>query len=144
MGGAFVAVADDATSVYSNPAGLTQLFLAEFSAEGRVWQHRSRLADRGHAFGPARGIGVDTIDGLQYRTWEETSAGLSFLSYVYPGSRWAIGGFRHQLAKIPDAATDAGPLLRLRVTARTPGDPRRNSWSAQPERAILRAAHACP
>jgi long-subunit fatty acid transport protein len=99
MGGAFVAVADDATAVYSNPAGLTQLFLPEVSAEGRVWNYRSLIADQGHAFGRARGIGIDTIDGLQYRTWEETVAGLSFLSYVYPRDRWAIGAFRHQLAK---------------------------------------------
>src|SRR5436190_22910987 len=64
MGGAFVALADDATAVYSNPAGLTQLFLPEVSAEGRIWKYRSRIADHGHAFGPARGIGADTIDGL--------------------------------------------------------------------------------
>ena len=33
IGGAFVAVADDATAVYSNPAGLTQLFRPEVSIE---------------------------------------------------------------------------------------------------------------
>jgi long-chain fatty acid transport protein len=111
MGGAFVAVADDATAVYSNPAGLTQLFLPEVSGEGRVWRHRSRLADHGHAFGPARGVGADTIDGLQYRTWEETSAGLSFLSFVYPGSRWAVGAFRHQLAKYRMERQTQGPFF---------------------------------
>ena len=151
MGGAFVAVADDATSVYSNPAGLTQLFLAEFSAEGRVWQHRSRLADRGHAFGPARGIGVDTIDGLQYRTWEETSAGLSFLSYVYPGSRWALGGFRHQLAKYRMQRQTQGPFFDcvsppelLAIHAGIRGLPNRSEPFCEPHTLVRNADGSFP
>ena len=66
---------------------------------------------RGHAFGPARGVGIDTIDGLQYRTWEETTAGVSFLSFVYPGSRWAVGAFRHQLAKYRMERHTQGPFF---------------------------------
>src|SRR5580765_7490339 len=64
IGGAFVAIADDATSAYSNPAGLTLLFRPEVSAEGRFWRLTSRVLDSGHGFGEATGIGVDTIDGF--------------------------------------------------------------------------------
>jgi long-subunit fatty acid transport protein len=99
IGGAFVAVADDATSVYSNPAGLVQLFRPEVSIEGRQWFTTSRTVDGGHGFGPASGIGIDTIDGPRDRDFHSSFAGLSFLSLVYPGNGWAVGVFRHQLAK---------------------------------------------
>jgi long-chain fatty acid transport protein len=99
IGGAFVAVADDATSVYSNPAGLTQLFRPEVSIEGRGWFATSRAVDSGHAYGPPTGIGIDTIDGPVDRDFKDDFAGLSFLSLVYPGDGWAVGVFRHQLAK---------------------------------------------
>ena len=99
IGGAFVAVADDATSVYSNPAGLTQLFRPEVSIEGRVWFATSRAVNSGHAFGGATGIGIDNIDGPVDRDFESDFAGLSFVSVVYPGNGWAVGVFRHQLAK---------------------------------------------
>ena len=47
FGGAFVALADDATAAFSNPAGLTQLLRPEISIEGRRWRlfvaiHRAR------------------------------------------------------------------------------------------------------
>src|SRR5688572_1070180 len=56
MGGAFVAIADDATSVYSNPAGLTSLFRPEVSFEFRHWTFRSPTIDHGHAYGSPTGI----------------------------------------------------------------------------------------
>ncbi len=37
FGGAFVALADDATAAYANPAGLVQLVEPEVSVEGRSW-----------------------------------------------------------------------------------------------------------
>jgi hypothetical protein len=37
LGGAFVALADDATAVYSNPGGLVQLARPEISIDGRFW-----------------------------------------------------------------------------------------------------------
>ena len=99
MGGAFVAIADDATSAYSNPAGLTLLFRPEVSAEGRFWRLTSRVLDRGHGFGEATGIGVDTIDGFVDKDFHKNVAGLSFLSFVYPHNNWALGVYRHQLAR---------------------------------------------
>jgi long-subunit fatty acid transport protein len=99
IGGAFVAVADDATSVYSNPAGLTLLFRPEVSVEGRYWHLTTRAIDRGHGFGPASGLGVDTIGGFVEQGFQSNVGGLSFLSFVYPSDRWAVGVFRHQLSR---------------------------------------------
>ena len=134
IGGAFVAVADDATSVYSNPAGLTQLFRPEVSIEGRVWFATSRAVNSGHAFGSATGIGIDNIDGPVDRDFESDFAGLSFVSLVYPGNGWAVGVFRHQLAKLPDGPRDHRLLFRL--PRRLPRRRRRKQVGG----AVLRAA----
>ena len=37
LGGAFAALADDATAAFANPAGLVQLVRPEVSIEGRSW-----------------------------------------------------------------------------------------------------------
>ena len=55
MGGAFIALADDATSAYSNPAGLIQLGRPEVSLEYRGWDFDATAIDHGHAFGPPTG-----------------------------------------------------------------------------------------
>ena len=99
LGGAFVAIADDATSVYGNPAGFTNLFRPEVSFEVSHSSFTSRAVDRGHAFGPPTNIGLDTIAGLQDRAFESSVNGLSFLSLAYPKGRWAVGIFSHQLAR---------------------------------------------
>jgi hypothetical protein len=99
MGGAFVAIADDATAVYSNPAGLNMLFKPEVSFEGRNWSFTNTIPDHGHAFGPPTGRGIDTVAGIRNRSWHSSPAGLSFLSFVYPSDRWAAGIFRHQLVR---------------------------------------------
>jgi hypothetical protein len=55
MGGSFIALADDATSAYSNPAGLIQLGRPEVSIEYRGWDFEATAIDRGHAFGTPTG-----------------------------------------------------------------------------------------
>jgi long-subunit fatty acid transport protein len=99
MGGAFVALADDATSAYSNPAGLIQLGRPEVSVEYRGWDFESTAIDRGHAFGPPTGTGLDTIPGLQLASFPSSTSGVSFASFVYPRTRWALGLFTHQFPK---------------------------------------------
>ena len=111
MGGAFVAMADDATAAYSNPAGLTQLFRPEVSVEGRHWAFSSVAADSGHAFGTARGIGIDTVTGIVNREFESDATGLSFLSLVYPKQRWSGGLFFHQLARYDVDRRIQGPFF---------------------------------
>ena len=99
MGGAFVAIADDATSAYSNPAGLLLLSRPELSIEGRLWSLTSTVPWRGHVFGSPSGYGVDTIAGLEERDFSANIGGLSFLSAVYPTRRWAVGAYMHRMAK---------------------------------------------
>jgi len=114
LGGAFVAIADDATSVYSNPGGLTQLLRPEVSVEGRYWGLTSQAIDHGHGFGRATGTGVDTIEGFVDKNFRSDVAGLSFLSFVYPGDRWAVGVFRHQLARYRMDRQIQGPFFDCR------------------------------
>jgi long-chain fatty acid transport protein len=99
IGGAFIALADDATSAYSNPAGLIQLGRPEISVEYRGWNFDATAIDRGHAFGQPTGIGLDTISGLVSEAFPSSTAGVSFASLVYPKSRWALGLFAHRFPK---------------------------------------------
>ena len=64
LAGAFVALADDATAAYANPAGLVQLVEPEVSLEGRVWSYSTPFIVGGRADGVPTGIGLDTIPGL--------------------------------------------------------------------------------
>ena len=114
IGGAFVAIADDATSVYSNPAGLTLLFRPEVSIEGRRWNLTNRIPSRGHAFGAATQVGADTINGLIDDSFHSSTTGLSFLSFVYPGDGWAVGVFRHQLSRYRMDRQIQGPFFDCR------------------------------
>jgi long-chain fatty acid transport protein len=111
IGGAFVAIADDATAVYSNPAGLMQLFRPEMSIEIRRWNFTSLVPTRGHAFGPATGLGTDTIDGLVDGRARDAATGVSFASFVYPGDGWAVGVFRHQTARYRMNRQIEGPFF---------------------------------
>jgi long-chain fatty acid transport protein len=96
MGGSFIALADDATSAYSNPAGLIQLGRPEVSIEYRGWDFEATAIDRGHAFGPPTGLGLDTVSGLVERSFASRTSGVSFASLVYPKGKWAFGLFGHQ------------------------------------------------
>ena len=54
LGGAFLALADDASAAYTNPAGLTSILEPEVMVEGRIWEYthifyRSRPARRERA-----------------------------------------------------------------------------------------------
>ena len=99
LGGAFVALADDATAAYANPAGLVQLLRPEVSAELRHWSFSTPYTAGGRASGEPTGFGIDTVPGVRTETSKENSTGLSFLSFVYPGARWSVAVFRHQLAE---------------------------------------------
>jgi long-chain fatty acid transport protein len=99
MGGAFIALADDATSAYSNPAGLIQLGRPEVSLEYRGWDFDATAIDQGHAFGAPTGIGLDTVPGVVSKSFPSSTSGVSFASFVYPRTRWALGLFAHRFPK---------------------------------------------
>ncbi len=82
FGGAFVALADDATAAFANPAGLTQLVEPEVSIEGRSWSYSTSFTRNGRASGEPTGLGVDTEPGIVRANSSEELKGLSFLSFV--------------------------------------------------------------
>jgi len=98
FGGAFVALADDATAAFSNPAGLAQLLRPEISIEGRRWSYSSPFTESGRVEGLPSGFGIDTTVGLQRVTSEDDLTELSFLSLVYPKNNWSLALYRHEYA----------------------------------------------
>ena len=98
LGGAFVALADDATAAFANPAGLVQLVRPEISLELRRRDYSTPYTEGGRASGSPTGLGIDTVDGIRTSFSNETTSGLSFLSFVYPGTKWSLALYRHQLA----------------------------------------------
>jgi long-subunit fatty acid transport protein len=98
FGGAFAALADDATAAFANPAGLVQLVEPEVSIEGRGWSYSTPYAAGGRLFGEPTGVGLDSTPGLRTDRSSESVSGLSFLSVVYPKGDWSFAFYRHQLA----------------------------------------------
>ena len=108
FGGAFVALADDATAAFSNPAGLVQLARPEISIEGRRWSYSTPFTQRGRLEGRPSGLGADTVGGLRTARSENDVSGLAFLSVAYPGDRWSVAFFRHRLANLEFAGETLG------------------------------------
>ena len=108
FGGAFVALADDATAAFANPAGLVQITRAEISLEGRSWSYSTPFTVRGRVEGEPTGIGVDVVAGLSDGTSSDNVAGVSFLSLVYPYEKWSIAIYRHQLANFESLSETQG------------------------------------
>ena len=98
FGGAFAALADDATAAYANPAGLVQLTRPEVSLEGRAWGYTTPFTSGGRAAGPPTGLGIDVTPGVVTDESSASLEGLSFLSYITPLGRWTLAFYRHQLA----------------------------------------------
>lgn len=97
MGSAFVAVADDATAAFTNPAGLTFLTKPEVSAEGRARQLTTPFLAGGRLSGAQTGFGDDTVTGAVYRDSVDSSFRPYFASVVYPIGRFSFAAYRHEL-----------------------------------------------
>ena len=100
FGGAFVALADDATAAFANPAGLVQLLRPEVSIEARHWSYSTPYTEGGRVEGLPSGYGIDTTVGLRTATSDEDITGLSFLSLAYPLGNWSLAIFRHENANL--------------------------------------------
>lgn len=93
MGGAFLALADDATAAYANPAGLTGIGLEkQISLELRNNDYRSEYAAGGDASSQPFGL-----SGVDYRKASSSVDNVSFLSFVLPRENWALAFYRHQM-----------------------------------------------
>src|SRR5262245_56245328 len=99
LGGAFVPLADDATAAVANPAGLTTLIRPEISIEGRGWQFTTVTPLRGHAFTAPTNIGIDTLADITDGEKTRDSAGVSFLSAVFPLRGLSLGLYRHEQSR---------------------------------------------
>ena len=105
MGGAFTALADDATAAFSNPAGLLNLTRPEVSIEIRHQRVETPLADGPGSYSLNPEGFLDRLP--PYTNFESDSTGLSFLSFTYPRPAWSLGVFRGELIRFSiDAETD--------------------------------------
>lgn len=118
LGGAFVALADDATAAFANPAGLVQIVRPEVSVEGRYWGYSTPFTQRGRYTGEPTGIGVDVVAGLQSGTSSNDLTGLSFLSFVYPRDNWSLAFYRHQLASFESLVETQGLFVEESTSRR--------------------------
>ncbi len=113
LGGAFVALADDATAAFANPAGLVQLVEPEVSVEGRAWSYSTPFTRSGRVLGLPTGIGIDTEPGIGRARSQADLSGLSFLSVVVPKRNWCFAFYRHQLANFEFALETQGLFASL-------------------------------
>ena len=100
LGGAFVALADDATAAFANPAGLVQLLKPEISIEARNWSHSIPYTHNGRVEGDPSGFGLDVTAGLAKSESSYDATGISFLSLVWPIGDWSVAVYRHQYADL--------------------------------------------
>ena len=127
MGGAFIALADDATAAYTNPAGLTNLTLggSEVALEVRQLRFTNSFVDGGHISAipgtPAHisGTGVDVgggpmrdQPGLVRDQTSSKLSGLSFLSFGWVLPRGlTLAFYRHELANFEASYESQGPFV---------------------------------
>jgi long-subunit fatty acid transport protein len=111
FGGAFAALADDATAAYANPAGLVQLTRLEVSVEGRLWSRSPSFLAGGRFEGEPTGVGLDTVSGPVVGRTERETAGPSFASVVLSQGRWSFGLYGHRLARFEIASESQGFFL---------------------------------
>jgi long-chain fatty acid transport protein len=96
FGGAFVALADDATAAFANPAGLVKLERPEVSLEGRYWRYDTPFLAGGRLGGEPSGLGIDTDPGARRSRSQPEVSAVSFAAFVYPRERWSLALYHHR------------------------------------------------
>jgi long-chain fatty acid transport protein len=94
MGGAFLALSDDSTAAYTNPAGLSQLLEPEVSIEGRHTAFSVPYLNGGS-------YSVDPFDrsGLNSANADSTRNNVSFLAVTFPHERWSFAFYRNEILR---------------------------------------------
>jgi long-chain fatty acid transport protein len=87
MGGAFLGLADDASAIEANPAGLTILRKPEISLEGRNYLTMQTLT--------TSGVFPDAMEQTDF-THFSRRAEVSFGSFVYPIKNFALAVYYHE------------------------------------------------
>jgi long-chain fatty acid transport protein len=104
MGGAFLALADDATAAFTNPAGLVQLASPEISLEVRQTNYNTQFVEAGNfATNP-----FDT-GALTYGNSKSDVRNISFLSWVIPMDNWALALYRHEFLNFETSFASLAP-----------------------------------
>lgn len=112
LGGAFLALAFDASAAYTNPAGLTTIVQPESLIEARHWNYTHRFTDHGRIDGETLNMeGMDTIAGLRDGETEDQVTGLSYVAYVYPKHDWSFAVYRHELVNFEANFSTFGAYL---------------------------------
>jgi long-chain fatty acid transport protein len=110
LGSAFVAVAEDATTAFTNPAGLTLSFKPEVSAELRYRALDTPYLATGRLSGVPSGKGLDTIPTPSYGISADSALRPYFIALVYPFKRWSIAAYRHELVLQTNTFLSQGPF----------------------------------
>lgn len=108
MGGAFTGVADDATSAFVNPAGLSQLLRKEITVEFRARRFEQPFLQAGRLSGRPTGLGEDTQAGALFGTSVDTSRGVSFFSLVVPVRKVTFAAYRHEFVNSEESFETRG------------------------------------
>jgi long-chain fatty acid transport protein len=106
MGGAFIALADDATAAIVNPAGLMQLSSTQFSFELRSTQFDTPFVSGGT-------YAINPLDrsGLRFGTSSEDRFGIGFAAYTRFGERFSWSVYYHELGSFENSLSNAGVNL---------------------------------
>ncbi len=107
MGGAFISLADDATAAQANPAGLSTLLSPQLFLEVRAANADSVSTNRTFRDPSLPGEGFD----LAVQTKPDSVFSPSFVSYVYPRNRFAVGISRQEVINISNAASSQFDVL---------------------------------
>jgi long-subunit fatty acid transport protein len=111
-GSAFVAVADDATAAFTNPAGLTfGSRTLEASAEVRYRRLDTPFLSVGRLSGIPSGQGLDTVSGPVYGVSVDSAVRPYFVSLAYSNGRWALAAYRHELVFQNNSFLSQGPFF---------------------------------
>jgi long-chain fatty acid transport protein len=125
LGGAFLALAFDASAAYTNPAGLTTIIKPEALIEARHWTFTHVFTDRGRIEGQEpSGDGIDLIAGLRDGRSKNQVTGLSFLSSVYPYRDGSFAVYRHEVVNFRANFSTTGAYLGRNRTISPLGFPR--------------------
>lgn len=112
LGGAFIGAADDATTAFANPAGLPSLSRVELSGEIRYRRIETPFLQGGRVSGTITGIAPDTVQGPIYGTEVDDHVSPAFFSFVMPAGRVTFAAYIHELVRIDNAFSSAGPFQR--------------------------------
>jgi long-chain fatty acid transport protein len=120
MGTAFVAAADDASSAFTNPAGLARLGRREVAAELRFKRLASPYLSGGRISGSPTGIGLDTVAGPTYGRDLDDQLGVTFLSVSWPlAAKATVTGYLHQAVSIDNGFFNQGVFQRATFLGET-------------------------